>query len=183
MLILKNLVNPVRQLMRKQILLVALCLLTACAHTTQPAPEKTETEPPRINSVDVVKAMPQETTLAPGESGVVPVRLQIKNGYHVNANPPSQSYLKATEIELKPAEGISVEFITYPDPLIRTFAFSETPLKVYEGETELKVQLKADKSASPGKHNLSAKLRVQACDDKVCYAPGAMDVTVPVNVK
>ena len=111
------------------------------------------------------------------------VGLQIKNGYHVNANPPSQSYLKPTEIELKSAEGISVEFITYPDPLVRKFSFSETPLKVYEGETNLKLRLKADKTASAGKHNLSAKLRVQACDDKVCYAPGALDVTVPVNVK
>ena len=111
------------------------------------------------------------------------MRLEIKTGYHVNANPPSQSYLKATEIELKPADGISVEFITYPDPLIKSFSFSETPLKVYEGETNLKVRLKADKTATAGKHNLSAKLRVQACDDKVCYAPGALNVTVPVNVK
>ena len=94
--------------------------------------------------------MPQETTLTAGESGDALVRLQIANGYHVNANPPSQSYLKATEIELKPADGISVEFITYPDPLMRTFSFSETPLKVYEGETNLKVRLKADKSAKPG---------------------------------
>jgi thiol:disulfide interchange protein DsbD len=161
-------------------LLLFLCLLiTACTKK----PTNTTDEPPRINSVDVVKATPQETTLAPGESGDALVRLQIQNGYHVNANPPSQSYLKATEIELKPQEGISVEFITYPDPLLRTFSFSETPLKVYEGETNLKVRLHADKTASAGKHNLSAKLRVQACDDKVCYAPGAIDVTVPVNVK
>jgi len=131
----------------------------------------------------VVKAVPREATLAKGESGDTLVRLLITNGYHVNANPPSQPYLKPTEIELKPQEGISVEFITYPDPLERTFAFSETPLKVYEGETDLKLRLKADKSATPGKHNLSAKLRVQACDDKVCYAPGAIDVIVPVNVK
>lgn len=168
--------------MRKQILLMGLCLLTACAHK-QPAPQNTETEPPRVSSVDVVKALPQETTIAQGESGVVVVRLQIKDGYHVNANPPSQSYLKATEIELKPAEGISVEFIRYPDPLIKAFAFSETPLKIYERDTDLKIHLKADKRASQGKHNLSATLRVQACDDKVCYAPGAMDLTVPVNVK
>jgi hypothetical protein len=127
--------------------------------------------------------MPQETTLAPGESGDALVHLQIQNGYHVNANPPSQSYLKATEIELKPQENISVEFITYPDPLVRTFAFSETPLKVYEGETNLKLRFLADKTAKPGKHNLSATLRVQACDEKVCYAPGALAVTVPVNVK
>ena len=162
-------------------LLVGLCLLAACAGTQ--TNQQNESEPPRINSVDVVKVMPQETTLTPGESGDALVRLQITNGYHVNANPPSQSYLKATEIELKPADGISVEFITYPDPLMRSFSFSETPLKVYEGETNLKVRLKADKSAKAGIHNLSAKLRVQACDDKVCYAPGALDVTVPVNVK
>ena len=168
-------------MMRIGVLLVGLCLLAACARTQ--TNQQNDSEPPRINSVDVVKVMPEEATLTAGESGDALVRLQITNGYHVNANPPSQSYLKATEIELKPAEGISVEFITYPDPLLRTFSFSETPLKVYEGETNLKVRLKADKSAKPGKHNLSAKLRVQACDDKVCYAPGALDVTVPVNVK
>ena len=168
-------------MIKTSVLLVGLCLLTACART-QPA-QQNDSEPPSIKSVDVVKAMPQETTLAPGESGDVLVQLQIANGYHVNANPPSQPYLKPTEIELKPQESISVEFITYPDPLVRSFAFSETPLKVYEGETSLKLRLLADKTAKPGKHNLSAKLRVQACDDKVCYAPGAIDLTVPVNVK
>jgi DsbC/DsbD-like thiol-disulfide interchange protein len=152
--------------------------MAACAQT-QPAVN----EPPPIASVDVVKATPQQITLAAGESADAVVRLQITNGYHVNANPPSQPYLKPTEIEIPPAQGISVEFITYPDPLVKTFAFSETPLKVYEGETDLKVRLKADKSAAPGVRNLSAKLRVQACDDKVCYAPGAKDLVVPVNVK
>jgi len=162
-------------------LIVLVCLLAACART-QPAQPNINEAPP-IASVDVVKATPQTITLAPGGSGDALVRLQITNGYHVNANPPSQPYLKPTEIEIPPAQGISVEFITYPDPLVRTFGFSETPLKVYEGETDLKVRLKADKSATPGARNLSAKLRVQACDDKVCYAPGALDLIVPVNVK
>ena len=162
-------------------LLLLGVLITACARA--PTTNTSENEPPRINSVDVVKAMPQETTLAPGESGEALVRLQIQNGYHVNANPPSQSYLKATEIALKPQEGISVEFITYPDPVLRTFSFSETPLKVYEGETDLKLRLFADKTTIAGKHNLSATLRVQACDEKVCYAPGSVALTVPVNVK
>src|SRR5262245_36989354 len=145
---------------RLPLLLLAL-LLTACAK----APTN-DSEPPSIKSVDVVKAQPQETTLARGESGDALVRLQITNGFHVNANPPSHPYLKPSEIQLKPAEGISVEFITYPDPQVRTFAFSETPLKVYEGATDVKLRLKADKSAASGKHNLSAKLRVQACDEK-----------------
>jgi len=159
------------------------CSKNPATTTTNTTANANADEPPSINSVDVVKAQLQEATLAPGESGETVVLVQIKNGYHVNANPPSQPYLKPTELELKPAEGISVDFIIYPDPLVKNFSFSQTPLKVYEGDTQLKVRLKADKKAAPGKHNLPAKLRVQACDDKVCYAPGALDLTVPVNIK
>ena len=164
-------------------LVLVACLALACARTQPAQPEASEPEPPRINSVDVVKANPQEITLARGESGAGLMRIQIANGYHVNANPPSQPYLKPTQLELTPAQGVSLESVTYPEPLVRKFSFSEMPLKVYEGESDLQVNLKADKTATTGKHNLSAKLRVQACDDRVCYAPGVLDVIVPVNIK
>jgi len=163
-------------------LLVLCCLATACskapANNTEPA-----NEPPAINSVDVVKASPQQVTIAAGESGDAVVQLQISNGYHVNANPPTFSYLKPTELVLTPADGIAVEFISYPNALTKKFSFSEKPLAVYEGETTLKARLKTEKTTKPGTHNLSAKLRVQACDDKVCYAPGTIDLVVPVSVK
>ena len=164
-------------------LLAVCCLAMACAKAPTNNPETNTNEPPAINSVDVVKANPQAATIAAGESGEAVVKLQITDGYHVNANPPTFSYLKATELELTPVDGITVEFITYPDPLTKKFSFSEKPLAVYEGETTVKAQLKTNKTSKPGAHNLSAKLRVQACDDKVCYAPGTIDLVVPVNIK
>jgi thiol:disulfide interchange protein DsbD len=172
---------------RKALLIIFFCSLAAgCSKSAVNNPQSSTSdanEPPRIASVDVVEAIPQEATLARGESGDAIVPIKITSGYHVNANPPSYPYLKATEIELQAADGISVEYVTYPDPLTRKFAFAETPIAVYEGETVVKVRLKVDKGAKPGKHNLSAKLRVQACDEKVCYAPGVEDVIVPVNIK
>lgn len=172
----------------KLLILVLVCLMAGCAKApaeNSPAANANTntTEAPPIKSVDVVKARPQAVTLAAGEAGDVLVKLEIKNGYHVNANPPSYSYLKATELEITPAEGISVQFMSYPDPQTKKFAFAEKPLAIYEGETTLKARLKADKKAKSGTHNLSAKLRVQACDESVCYAPGTMDVTIPVNIK
>ena len=140
-------------------------------------------EPPQIASVDVVEATPSTTTLTRGETVDAVVPIKITHGYHVNANPPSYPYLKPLEVQVQPAAGVSVEFITYPDPLTRKFSFAENPLAVYEGETTVKVRLKADKTATPGQHNLSAKLRVQACDDKVCYAPGEENLILPVSVK
>ncbi|HEX6045156.1 MAG TPA: protein-disulfide reductase DsbD domain-containing protein [Pyrinomonadaceae bacterium] len=131
----------------------------------------------------MVKVTTPETSIAKGQSSDAVVRLQIDNGYHVNANPPTFPYLIPTQLDIKAADGISVEFITYPDPQTKKFSFAEKPLAVYEGETDLKVRLKAATSAQTGTHNLSATLRVQACDDQVCYAPGSIDLKLPVSVK
>lgn len=170
------------------IIAIAVTLFASCAKSAadnkQPAGTAGNNERPPIASTDVVKATPEELTLAKGASGYASVRLQIQNGYHINANPPSYPYLKATELELKPAAGISVDFVRYPDPLTKNFSFNpDGPLKVYESEVLLKPMLTAAQSAETGKHNLSATLRVQACDDQVCYAPGTIDLTIPVTVK
>jgi thioredoxin:protein disulfide reductase len=164
-----------------------LLISTACSraggnNSSLPTPSS-PTEGRRISSVDVVKVNPEKVTISPGGTVDAHVRLKIDNGYHVNANPPSFPYLKATELELTPDGGLSVSFTKYPDPLVKKFSFSESPLAVYEGDTTLSVQLKADRSIALGTKNLSGKLRVQACDDQVCYAPGEMDIVIPVNVQ
>jgi thioredoxin:protein disulfide reductase len=130
-----------------------------------------------------VKATGQAVEIKRNESIDAIVEVKIDSGYHVNANPPTFSYLKATALELAPASGISVNFIVYPNAITKSFAFAEKPLAVYEGTTIIKVNLKADKSATTGSQNLSGKLRVQACDDQVCYAPGTLDVSIPLNIK
>lgn len=167
--------------MFRSIIILSLALLVAGCAKPQP-PSNTDTKP-GVTSTSVVKATPLETNITRGESSEAIVRLKIDDGYHVNANPPSFAYLIPTQLELTPATGISVESITYPNALTKKFSFAEQPLAVYEGEADVKVRLKAEKSAPAGAHNLSAKLRVQACDDQVCYAPGSIDLTLPVNIK
>jgi thiol:disulfide interchange protein DsbD len=65
----------------------------------------------------------------------------------------------------------------------KKFAFSETPLAVYESEAVIKLPLKIDATASKGERTLKAKLRVQACDDKACYKPDTLVTSIPVTVK
>jgi DsbC/DsbD-like thiol-disulfide interchange protein len=151
-----------------------------CARFESPPPNTGQRE---ITSVGVVKVTTPETSLAKGESGDAVVRLNIENGFHVNANPPTFPYLIPTQLEITPAEGVTVDFITYPDPLTKKFSFAEKALAVYEGATDLKVRFTAAKTAQAGTHNLSATLRVQACDDQICYAPGSIDLKLPVSIK
>lgn len=175
--------------MSKRILVfvaILIALTAACSRSTGPSSESgaTTAQPaqPR-HSVDVVKATARDVTIKAGSEGDAVVQLTIQNGYHVNANPPTFSYLKATELELPQSPGVSVGFIVYPNPLTKTFAFAEKPLAVYEGVTDIKAKLKVDKSTKPGQHDLPGKVQVQACDNQVCYAPGTLEISIPLIVK
>ena len=137
----------------------------------------------KITSEGVVKAAAQRVEIPAGGSAEATVRLTIQSGYHVNANPPTFPYLKATVLEISPSDGVSVAFVTYPNAVDKKFAFAEKPLAVYEGETDLKATLKSDKTAKKGERSIPARLRIQACDDQVCYPPGTLELAIPVNIK
>ena len=161
---------------------LTLLILSACNKPAQnsatPSPQ-----PAKISSQSVVKAAVAPVEIKAGESIEAIVKINTQSGYHINANPPSFEYLKATELDLENTPEVSVDYIYYPNPQVKKFEFSPDPLRVYEGETQLKVMLVADKSAPPGRRTLPAKLNVQACDEKVCYPPGAIDLVIPVTIK
>ena len=136
-----------------------------------------------VASETVVTVAAPPVEINAGASTETSVRLKVDHGYHINANPASFPYLIATELKVPKADGISAVKVSYPQPLTRKFSFSEEPLAVYENEADLKVTLLADASAKPGQTSLPAKLRIQACDDQVCYPPGTIDVWIPVTVR
>jgi len=125
--------------------------------------------------------MAQPVQIPLGGSAEAVVRVTIQSGYHINANPPTYPYLKATALEIASGDGVSVAFVTYPKAVAKKFAFAEKPLAVYEGETELRATLKADKATKIGERSIPAHLRIQACDDQVCYPPGTLELAIPVN--
>lgn len=166
------------------LLFVAACSKPGPNSASQATPTPAAASPAqRITSESVVKVEAQPIEIPAGGSAEAVVRVNVQSGYHINANPPTYPYLKATALEIPSGEGVSVAFITYPKALDKTFPFAEKPLAVYEGTTELKATLKADKAAKPGERSLPAHLRIQACDDQVCYQPGTLELAIPVNVK
>lgn len=174
--------------LRNVAILGLLVAVAGCARSSGPTEvgQATADELPiskKVASTDVVKVSPTPIEIPAGGEGETVLRLTIQTGYHLNANPPTYPYLIATELEIPPANGVSVGFITYPDPIKQKFEFAEEPLAVYEGETDLKIFLQIDKSATKGPLNLAGQLRVQACDDQVCYPPGTLSVTIPVTIK
>lgn len=107
---------------------------------------------------------------------------KISEGWHVNSHQPSEEFLIPTEVKFDEISGIEVEKIVYPPGLSRSFAFSETPMSVYEREVIIGVQLKISEKFEGEELRLSGKLIYQACNDFSCLQPEekAFSATLPL---
>ena len=115
---------------------------------------------------------------APGSLNFeIPIR--IDDGYHINANPATFSYLIATEVMTDKVEGLDVGKPIYPPAVKRKFQFADQPLAVYEGNVNITLPLVAN---STGKKSLAISVRVQACDQEKCFPPATLHATYPINV-
>ena len=115
-----------------------------------------------ISSVDKIK---------PGDSYQIAVEVQIKEPYHINAQKPSEDYLIPTTLNLKSGEGIAIGQYTYPDAEMRTFAFSESPLAVYEETIYIFTTISVSPDYTGTEIPLNGTIGYQACDDQTCQAP------------
>lgn len=132
---------------------------------------------------DVVKASADPVEIKAGAMGEANVKLTVASGYHINANPASFDYLIPTALQLQPSSDITADAPVYPASVTKQFKFSPQPLKVYEGDVSIKVNLKAGSKAQKGEQKVAARLRVQPCDEESCYPPRTIETMIPVTIK
>lgn len=110
------------------------------------------------------------------------VVVKIAEEWHINSHTPREDFLIGTSLDLKPAEGVIIADLQYPKGKLLKFAFSETPLDVYEGTTPIFLTLKLSDKLPPGRIMLEGSLQVQACNNQVCLPPSRIPVSIPVIV-
>ncbi|MGB8509568.1 MAG: protein-disulfide reductase DsbD domain-containing protein, partial [Pyrinomonadaceae bacterium] len=134
-------------------------------------------------SASAVSADAPVLSVAAGGRGVAEVRLRIADGYHVNANPASDKFYIPTQLNIEAGGGITPGAPVYPTSVSRKLTFSEKPLAVYEHEAVIKLPLNADAGATKGAHALPVKIRVQPCNDEVCFPPRTIETSITVTVE
>jgi thiol:disulfide interchange protein DsbD len=130
--------------------------------------------PPSTGSPDAASLLKVEPRVEVDKSGSAVLRLQasLASGWHVNSHHPSEDYLIATEARLDPASGVRFGDARYPEGMLKKFAFSESPLSVYEGSFAIEVPLQFDPAGSVPA--LSGRVEYQACNDTRCLAPASV---------
>jgi hypothetical protein len=115
------------------------------------------------------------------DSGLLVVELEIQPGWHINAHETLSDNLIPTTLKAG-ADMISWSLveIDYPRPIIKTLGFQSEALALYEGHVRLTARLKPSANAAESPL-LRIKLRLQACDDRICLPPENVVLQVPVR--
>ena len=123
-----------------------------------------------------------KTTLQVGESAEVVVSVQMEPGWHVNGHEPGLDFLIPTKLDFELPDGIHVDEVIYPEPVLRRLKFAgDRELKVYEGSFTIRATLSYE-SSSAAPTALAALLRYQACNDTICKRPAMLRVPLGIRV-
>src|SRR4051794_17566184 len=68
-----------------------------------------------------------------GKAAKATVYLTVPGGLHANSHNPNSEYAIPTVARASSTKGVKVGAVSYPRGHDRKFAFSDTPLNVYEG--------------------------------------------------
>ncbi|MFO0954063.1 MAG: DUF255 domain-containing protein [Isosphaeraceae bacterium] len=130
---------------------------------------------------DVVKATADSVKARPDALDVT-LTLQIKEGWHVYANPPGVEGLLATRVSVEANRGFEVEKVEYPKGVSKILASSgDEKVALYEGKVQVVVRLKpVEGGKSTGVKSVPLTVQYQACNDRACLPPAKLVIDAPI---
>src|SRR6185503_14018820 len=162
--------------LNKKLILTALLICAVVVWTpisaATPAPE------PNISVVGYFSTDKAQR----GKPARVSIVIDIPGGYHINSSRPLETYLIATSVKVEPENGLRAGAVSYPRPLLKAFKFSKKQLSVYEGQVRLKFNVTVPANYADGSAKVKARVRMQSCDNEVCFPPKNHDVSLKIDV-
>ena len=110
------------------------------------------------------------------------VVIDIPSGYHINSSRPLESFLIPTSLKVDAPGGVRAGAVMYPRAALRKFKFSQKQLSVYENKVILRFNVTVPANYSGGSIDLKARLRLQSCNDEVCFPPKNFDQNMRIEV-
>jgi len=104
------------------------------------------------------------------------------NGLHVNSNEPLEDFLIPTVLTLDPPDGIALEAVAWPTPIMLEQQGSENPLAVFEETFVIGAAFTVASDLDAGNYSIPGSLRYQACDERMCYIPTTASLEFQLTV-
>jgi hypothetical protein len=111
------------------------------------------------------------------------IPVSVQTGFHVNSNKPNEEYLIPLKLTWTSTGALEAGEVVYPKPSQEKYEFAEKPLSVLTGTFDLVANFKVAGHASAGPGAAAGKLRYQACNNRACFPPKTVDVTVSYQIQ
>ena len=72
------------------------------------------------------------------------VKVELAEGWHINANPSSWDLLIPTTVSVSPDASVEIVSVTYPKGKPFHAGWKETPISIYEGDVTIKMTLQVE---------------------------------------
>ncbi len=122
-------------------------------------------------SVVSIRAFAPSEPIEAGKPAVVAVELAIDSRYHINSDRPLEDFLIPTTLEFEPVPGVTFGKTTFPTPAVKKFAFSDSPMSVFDGTIKILTEITLATGLEQNAITLNGTVRYQACDDRACLRP------------
>jgi hypothetical protein len=132
---------------------------------------------------DIVTVSVYESTVYVGESNRVEIGVNVKEGYHIQANEVKDESLIPTTLEVNTKEFLTIGRQEFPPSRQFKLEGTDSALCVFDGKFIIKLFVKSVNDAPEGKHLLTARLRYQACDSNKCFFPKTLEFLIPLEIK
>jgi hypothetical protein len=111
------------------------------------------------------------------------IPLAVDAGFHVNSNAPNEQYLIPLKLTWKDTGALEAGQVVYPKAEQEKYAFTEKPLSVFTGKFDVTASFKVGANAPAGPGVATGQLRYQACNDKMCFPPKTVEISLPYSVQ
>src|SRR6478752_6991927 len=121
---------------------------------------------------------PAALEVRPGGSARAAIVVRLPEGFHMNSDKPRDENLIPITVSMEAVPAVAGATAAFPEPIDLKQEGSPDPLRVFEREFAIGVQISVAADAAVGAHKLPLRVRYQACDEKQCYLP----ITAPLEL-
>jgi hypothetical protein len=121
---------------------------------------------------------PAVVDVRPGGSARTAITVRLPEGLHMNSDKPRDENLIPITVSMEALPVVAGATAAFPEPLDLKQEGEPIPLRVFEREFAIGLQVNVTAEAAAGTHKLPLRVRYQACDEKQCYLP----ITAPLEL-
>jgi thioredoxin:protein disulfide reductase len=128
-----------------------------------------------------IKSYTNKESYSEKDTVILALKLNIKEKFHINSYKVDDPTLIKTTIDFEKSD-FNLLNSYFPEDKLLKFEFSESKIRVYEGENIIGFRLIPSKTLQDGEYPVKIKFNYQACDNAVCYPPKTVEINVKIKI-